>query len=470
MALTAFNISLEDSSPLIHYDPVSAWTDSPQNASSYSGSSFHSTTAHGASLSFSFNGTGVWLYGAHQPNYGAYNVSVDGKVVAQHDASSSSAAFQQVLGAVSDLEMGSHTVTLTNAGPALDIDYVTFQTATSGSDQPSSKTLDDMDSSLSFGSQWEYGEHEGFWNNTIHYTEGSDAEVQFSFDGDAVAVYGTSAPSMGNYTVTLDGIDQQFNGGSDGSVELLHAQTLLYFATGLNAESHNMVITANPSKMGDPSWFELDAISILSSGNSNGSAQPDSQLNAVTASKSSTFLTNKGVLSAAIAAAIICLLGVIFLFVFCWKRHQADPPSCIEKNEKDEKQFSPASPQLPIQDAKDSAGFDRSDDPPAYREYSPYRSYHESVTERSTAYESQFSYGAVGNRPSVYSQSNRSSEYSNYSRNSAGSFDSMVSDDSRRILIDDRTMPPQFSRPMPPIPAVHPLRPNRKRETVQIPF
>jgi hypothetical protein len=46
--------------------------------------------------------------------------------------------------------------------------------------------------------------------------------MSFSFDGDAVAIYGTSGVEMGNYVVTVDGQSHTFNGGSDGSVRIHH--------------------------------------------------------------------------------------------------------------------------------------------------------------------------------------------------------------------------------------------------------
>jgi len=44
----------------------------------------------------------------------------------------------------------------------------------------------------------------------------------FSFEGDAIVIYGTSGAEMGNYVVTLDGQSHAFNGGSDGSVRIPH--------------------------------------------------------------------------------------------------------------------------------------------------------------------------------------------------------------------------------------------------------
>jgi len=46
--------------------------------------------------------------------------------------------------------------------------------------------------------------------------------MSFSFEGDAIAIYGTSGAEMGSYVVTLDGQSHTFNGGSGGSDRITH--------------------------------------------------------------------------------------------------------------------------------------------------------------------------------------------------------------------------------------------------------
>lgn len=48
--------------------------------------------------------------------------------------------------------------------------------------------------------------------------------MSFSFEGDAIAIYGTAGGEMGDYVVTLDGESRTFNGGSDGSIRIPHDQ------------------------------------------------------------------------------------------------------------------------------------------------------------------------------------------------------------------------------------------------------
>ena len=48
--------------------------------------------------------------------------------------------------------------------------------------------------------------------------------MSFSFEGDAIAIYGTAGGEMGDYVVTLDGESRTFNGGSDRSIRIPHDQ------------------------------------------------------------------------------------------------------------------------------------------------------------------------------------------------------------------------------------------------------
>lgn len=53
----------------------------------------------------------------------------------------------------------------------------------------------------------------------------------FSFEGDAIAIYGTAGVEIGDYVVTLDGQSRTFNGGSKGSVRIPHDQVSGFWLT-----------------------------------------------------------------------------------------------------------------------------------------------------------------------------------------------------------------------------------------------
>ena len=52
--------------------------------------------------------------------------------------------------------------------------------------------------------------------------------MDFSFEGDAIAIYGATGVEIGDYVVTLDGQSRTFNGGSNGSVRSPHDQVMRF--------------------------------------------------------------------------------------------------------------------------------------------------------------------------------------------------------------------------------------------------
>ena len=90
---------------------------------------FTLTTVYGATATLTFNGTGVWIYGAKRGNHGPYNTTLDGSV-STDDGFFDGDLFQQVLFSAMELDGTTpHTVSITNSptdteGPYLDIDSV----------------------------------------------------------------------------------------------------------------------------------------------------------------------------------------------------------------------------------------------------------------------------------------------------------------------------------------------------------
>lgn len=151
--------------------------------------------------------------------------------------------------------------------------------------------------------------------------------------------------------------------------------------------------------------------------------------------------------------------------------------------------FSPITPNLPLQDVEKQVGFAREVIAPAYREFSAYDSYYESVSDRSTFYEDHSTYGSTTHTtrstPPHHAHSNSLESditlcttdtaplnltkkqridsdssiatwqtWETDSRSSYSSTASTMSADSRRIMINNMPMPPQFMKPMVPARAV----------------
>lgn len=95
----------------------------------YSDSTFTLTSKSEASATLTFNGTGVWIFGARRSNHGLYNVTLDGSVLDGQNGFAEDPAFQQPLFVSPSLQNIQHSLTISNAGTNfgqnfLDIDFV----------------------------------------------------------------------------------------------------------------------------------------------------------------------------------------------------------------------------------------------------------------------------------------------------------------------------------------------------------
>ena len=121
--------AVDDTSPLISYAPEGSWTHpSGSDVQAYINQTCSVTSLEGATASFTFNGTGFWLYGAKKPEYGVYVVMLDDEVISYSNASASQEDFNQLLGGQSGLQDGQHHVTLM-AGGLMDLDAVTIESS-----------------------------------------------------------------------------------------------------------------------------------------------------------------------------------------------------------------------------------------------------------------------------------------------------------------------------------------------------
>lgn len=95
----------------------------------YSDATFTLCTANGASATFTFNGTDIWIFGAKRDNHGPYTVTLDGSVIEQAGFAVLPGVFQTPLFVSAGLQNKQHTVVITNTQTDdtkkfLDIDFV----------------------------------------------------------------------------------------------------------------------------------------------------------------------------------------------------------------------------------------------------------------------------------------------------------------------------------------------------------
>lgn len=273
--MAPYNVLVQDSSPLFIYSPHGAWVDTPLQLNDSPSLSYHATNVQNATAKLDFVGTGVRVFSATIPAPGSYELYIDGQNLFDGVNSTPRLDSQRLLGSITGLEMGSHTVTIVNSGVSggvLDLARVEVESTTNNEGSSlSTATFDDTFDEIQWGPGWVPAlGGSTLYNATVHYTEQPDARMSFSFEGDAIAIYGTSGTQMGYYVVTLDGESDTLNGGSDGLVRINHDETVLYLANGLGPGRHELSIAANPSSLGDPRVFNIDCIRVISDASSGG--------------------------------------------------------------------------------------------------------------------------------------------------------------------------------------------------------
>ena len=191
--------------------------------------------------------------------------------------------FQQLVFGKGNLDFGYHTLTIVNAGPLtsdtgnvwFDVDWLVWETEYVGPGGPdnaqvSENTFDNDHPRFQYtpASAWSQQTYSsGALNGTTEVTSTSQAQVIFTFDGDAVALYGTIGPSHGNYTASVDNANQSTLSGEWNFTE---HQQMLYYAEDLGAGQHNLVVQNVPASSSE-GHFNVDfAKTWIARGGSGG--------------------------------------------------------------------------------------------------------------------------------------------------------------------------------------------------------
>ncbi|EJD03738.1 uncharacterized protein FOMMEDRAFT_167065 [Fomitiporia mediterranea MF3/22] len=281
--LVQYNFTIDDTSPILFYSPYAdtggvigrgdglrnAWQTwytvsgflPNRDGPSTEGESYHLTSAPGASVSLSFYGTGVVLYGMSNCSY---DIIFDGNFI--QDAT----PFQNVLFAASDEAPGFHKVSLI-AKPNSNDQILSFNSTvimsvanSSASSTPVYETIDNQNTSAIA--------YAGDWSPTVtvpkvpttaspapyHDTTVASASASFNFTGRAVALYGSSTSNHGPYTVTLDGTKSLFNGSS----QWLLGNMLLFYQDGLEEDSTHSLSIMNVGSDPTSNALSLNSVQI----------------------------------------------------------------------------------------------------------------------------------------------------------------------------------------------------------------
>ncbi|KAJ3994494.1 hypothetical protein F5050DRAFT_469847 [Lentinula boryana] len=332
-----FNVTVDDFDSVLAYADQSVWTTPDPSSSDYHPESspwllgtFHKTSTVNASVSFNFTGPALFIYGFSGPEYGSYEVELDGSSTIASAYSSINGSTPHLLYGTSNLTYGEHELILRNLGALLSngdgdgssllFDFLRFtvQLAPSGA-SVSNTTIQEDDSSLTYTGTWGSNTSGNFSGGGSSYTSGDNAAVSFPFNGSAVYVFGDKKNDHGLYSVVLDnGTEQIFDGisgcgGAFGQTCEQQQPTLAYFASNLAEGEHSLKVT-NLAGV-NQSYFDLDSIVLTipstyaprtltngsdssgSAGNStsgSGSGSSSSPTNAALTSHSISFASTHG--------------------------------------------------------------------------------------------------------------------------------------------------------------------------------
>ena len=191
----------------------------------------HYANVPGASLTFTFTGQNVEIYGVKAPNHRKFSVSIDGGEAIKCDAwNSSRTGTNELLFSAAEsgltLEEGEHSLELTildeaneaATGTLYGMSVTYFKTYSSAVPEPETgyTIVEDMKITESdelfkvkYNGTWSGGETSypgSFHDGYEHYAHSGDS-FEMKFIGNKVEMWATKDPGHGVYTFTIDGVE-----------------------------------------------------------------------------------------------------------------------------------------------------------------------------------------------------------------------------------------------------------------------
>ncbi|KAH6914483.1 hypothetical protein BKA70DRAFT_1369749 [Coprinopsis sp. MPI-PUGE-AT-0042] len=205
-------VFVEDYSPLLIYgDGWSPGTAGDSSLASYSDSSYMTTQDRGELVSFVFTGLKVQLFGAKRPDYGQYEITANDTPYPARNASNETAVFQTSLWSFDWLNITSRTIKMINAGnnKAIDLDFVTWIFPLGDDDEEViTSTFEDTHPSFKYDSNTTWAPTTSnvarYSGGSVHVSSTAGSSFEFTFEGDAISLYGPVGPTGAPYTVTVD--------------------------------------------------------------------------------------------------------------------------------------------------------------------------------------------------------------------------------------------------------------------------
>ncbi|KAJ8495396.1 hypothetical protein ONZ45_g12880 [Pleurotus djamor] len=327
-------ITVDDPCPLLAYSPT-GWTQgtsqSDNKASSYYLTTFHPTNRDQSSVSFTFNGTGVQIFGARRGNHGNFQITIDNNAFPSISGASAQDKFQDSLFSTTALTQGLHTLTLTNQPTDgnhnfVDIDFITWQSNIGkDDDQLVVRTVQDMDPAFVYqpANAWTSApDHIGLFSGGTGHSIGNGTS------GDGIQLYGPIGPNGSPYSISIDGgPSRQFSASNTAYTP----QMMLFHADNLGDGKHVLKLEHQPAAPNQQ--FAIDYANVLSS-SSMSSAQNTAPQNGNSSSGNSSSGLSGGLIAGIVLPILVIIGCVVVVGIILVRRRRArqEPNKSVESS------------------------------------------------------------------------------------------------------------------------------------------
>jgi hypothetical protein len=247
-------VTVNDTDSGINYTG-SGWNYSSGRGQGDYGDDVHYSYSSGATVQYTFTGSGIAWLAQRSTFTGPVEVYIDGvdEGTVSPRTSSSPYPAQQVDYGITGLVAGAHTIKIVNnAANLMTVDAFTVESGRIMSN--------DSAATISYtGSGWTYsgGRGQGDFGDDVHFSNSSGATATFGFTGAGVSWLAQRSNSTGPVEVYIDGIDEG-TVTPKTSTSPYPAQQVDYSITGLAAGNHTIKIVNNAANL-----LTVDAFTVL---------------------------------------------------------------------------------------------------------------------------------------------------------------------------------------------------------------
>ena len=264
-------------------------------------------------VSFVFTGIAVELVGAKRSNYGQYQITVNDKQYVARDGNNTPDLFQTSLFFLDWPATISRTVKMASIGnnKAVDLDFVSWTFAVGeATEEATISTFEENHPAFKYDSNdnWQVdpSNRTTYSGGTARVASSVGSSFEFTFEGDAVSLFGPVGPNGASYTVftDTDGLPDDLSTRNPA----FHPKTMLYHRSGLGPGTHKVRLSvgdgANENNTFAIDYAEVYTAPSLRGGGGGGSGSG----------------LSKGAVAGIVAGGIIGLLLLIGLVLLVLAR------------------------------------------------------------------------------------------------------------------------------------------------------